>query len=100
MSVSVSVTESLLESNIELVSSGWKNKRSERKARITVSNEESVSLVLEYCSEAVEKLREFGETVKKDWEVSNVSTVASKYAALMVLNAASFWALKESVRGW
>lgn len=48
--------------------------------------------LLESSSEAVEKLPESGVTVKKESE-------ESKYAALIVLKAASFWALKESVRG-
>jgi len=60
-----------LASNMELVSSGSKNKRSERKPRMTESSEWGL---LESCSEAVEKLPESGETVKK--EVSELSSVS------------------------
>ena len=85
--VVVVVAAAALASNMELVSSGSKNRRSERKPRMTVSSE---SGLLESSSEAVEKLPESGETVKK--EVSELSSV-SKYAA-------SFWARTERVRGW
>jgi len=59
-----------LDSNMELVWSGWKNKRSERRGRMRVSRE---SGLLESSSEAVEKLPESGETVKKECELSGMS---------------------------
>lgn len=61
--VGVGVDVPALDSNMELVWSGWKNKRSEGKGRMRVSRE---SGLLESSSEAVEKLPESGETVKKE----------------------------------
>jgi len=68
--VDVDVPVPALDSNMELVWSGWKKKRSERKGRMRVSRE---SGLLESSSEAVEKLPESGETVKKERELSGMS---------------------------